>query len=582
MRLRRWLGVLFAAAAVLTAGCVPAETAARTETPEAASFAEEAGASSFIEEAGAVSFAEEAAVSSDGETGGAASAESAAEDAAMPGVYQIGDVVKDFTVLLEDGQQVSLYGLLEDHDAVFLNFFATWCMPCHMEYPYLNEAAAEYEDVAVLAVSADPSDTAEALLEEREKYGLGFMTAQCSYDLDIAFSVQAVPTSFMIDRRKVLCWTQTSAFQSAAPLKMLFHAFSADDYGDSLTDYVIPPATPEVAGAEALSGEELSRLLCAGKGDLAFTNSEDPAVFPFVASEDGGVRPSNFGCPGTTAECRCVLEAGKGDVLAFTWEMNGSVVLENAALLVDGETVKSITGVKERSGYAYTFEKAGRHEVAFDFVVNAFDSPSEDYFMTIRDVRLLSGKEAEEALAALPVWPAVLTGDACELTVSGGKAKEVIVSPAEGEELSYRRYYIAGGTDAEVHISIGPETDPDNTILMLVSKEYGYRCLSEFETDESGFVVPLRLMKEDPDGYPYNIVQVLVNGGVTYGPGAVFCADEANMDATIPYLTDSKEAGWTYAGTEASSSPDSAEEPASPPDSAEETASPDSAGEPAL
>ena len=40
-------------------------------------------------------------------------------------VYRIGDRVDDFSVTLCDGSEVTLYGLLEEYDAVFLNFFGS-------------------------------------------------------------------------------------------------------------------------------------------------------------------------------------------------------------------------------------------------------------------------------------------------------------------------------------------------------------------------------------------------------------------------------------------------------------------------
>ena len=564
------------------------EAAAEAEAAVEAAEAAVAGAESVLEEvtgeaeaaieeaAGSVEEAESVAEEALGAVEEVESAVEEAAEAAAPKVYQIGDVVDDFTVLLHDGQQVSLYELLEDHDAVFLNFFATWCGPCHLEYPYISEAAAEYEDVAVLTISADPSDTAEMLEDERKNYQLDYMTALCNYDLDIAFNIQSIPTSFMIDRNKVLCWTQLSAFASAPAVKTLFRDFSADDYSESLVNYEIPAATPETAGVTALSSEELSALINAEGSNLVFNNSGNEIVFPFIDSGDGGVAPSNLDCPGTMAECSAEVEVEAGDVLAFTWEMDGAIVLENAFLRIDGSPVKSITGKKERSEFAYRFEEPGTHTVAFDFVVNVYDTPFDEYFMTIRDVRLLTGEEAEKTLAAQPVWPAVLEGNACALSVKDKDAREVIVS-IDGESDDPRRFYIAKGAKADVHVHIGAETDPDITVLMLISRDYGYHCLSEFETDEEGFVIPLELMNMDEDGYPYNMVQVLLDGGISYGPGLVICADEENMDATLPYLSQSQNITWSCAD---GGSPDSAEEPAEQTvDSAAEEVSPGSVEE---
>ena len=69
-------------------------------------------------------------------------------------LYALGDTMEDFTAQLCDGTQVSLSGLLSEKKAVFLNFWARWCGPCEMEFPYMQQAYDQMSpDIAVVALS---------------------------------------------------------------------------------------------------------------------------------------------------------------------------------------------------------------------------------------------------------------------------------------------------------------------------------------------------------------------------------------------------------------------------------------------
>ena len=62
---------------------------------------------------------------------------------------------------------------LKDHEAVLINFRATWYMPCRNEFPYLNEAYEKYRDrVAFIALSTEPKDTADRIEAYRKENGL--------------------------------------------------------------------------------------------------------------------------------------------------------------------------------------------------------------------------------------------------------------------------------------------------------------------------------------------------------------------------------------------------------------------------
>ena len=481
-----------------------------------------------------------------------------ADSAPAATLYERGDVIPDQTFRLVNGTDLTLYSLFDDHDAVLLNFFATWCEPCRSEMKYLNEAYEEYsDDVAILAVSADTADTEEMLRDYAAEQKMEFPVALASQGLVMSFGFSAIPFSVMIDRNKVMCFSQTGAFTSSMPIRLMFRDFSSDRYSESVPGYEIPAATAADYGIDLLSSEDFRKILSPGSSEVAFSNTSDPSRFPFVADEAGGICPSNAQIPGTTAEINAKVKAAAGDVLSFTWEMNAAMMLEDAVVYIDGIPVKTITGVKEKSDFVWKFETAGEHSVRVFFETHAYDEPDPAHFLRIENVRLLRGADAAKALESQAVYPKTLSGDAYELTPAGEGVREAVVTVG-GQEDAIRKYFVAGSDGITVRLAIGDAVDPDSVVVLLESGTTGYHCLTEFETDEEGFLIPLDLLSLK-DGIPYNILQVFTRNGTMYGPGALFCVSGEDMDATMGYLSVEQQAEWRYADDAAESSVSGAE-----------------------
>jgi len=90
-------------------------------------------------------------------------------------------------------------------DVVYLDFWASWCGPCLKSFPYMNSLNSDFknEGLQVIAVNLD-EDINEAY-RFLEKVPANFLIAQdrqqkCAK----AFELQAMPTSYLIDRQGVV------------------------------------------------------------------------------------------------------------------------------------------------------------------------------------------------------------------------------------------------------------------------------------------------------------------------------------------------------------------------------------------
>ncbi len=123
------------------------------------------------------------------------------EEENMPDPTDQRPAAPDFTLLSAEGTMVSLSDY-EGH-VVFINFWASWCPPCRIEMPHLQELFEAHADknFVILAVSLDDPFEPDAPAFAAE-LGLTFPVLKGTAEVNEAYgSITAIPTTFVIDRQ---------------------------------------------------------------------------------------------------------------------------------------------------------------------------------------------------------------------------------------------------------------------------------------------------------------------------------------------------------------------------------------------
>ena len=115
----------------------------------------------------------------------------------------VGRPAPGFTLENLDGEPVSLDAL--QGKVVLLNFWATWCGPCRVEMPVLQEIYQQYKDEDLVVLSVDLAEPVEDVRDYLQAYDYTFPVL---LDLDgtvaARYGASAIPTSVIIDREGIV------------------------------------------------------------------------------------------------------------------------------------------------------------------------------------------------------------------------------------------------------------------------------------------------------------------------------------------------------------------------------------------
>lgn len=115
----------------------------------------------------------------------------------------IGNPAPDFELTSLGGEKIRLSDLRGK--IVLINFWATWCAPCRLEMPSIQERADRYSSqLAVLAVNFDePQDVVQSFVED-----LGLQAVVVLFDpgaqVQELYQVRGYPTTVIVDETGIV------------------------------------------------------------------------------------------------------------------------------------------------------------------------------------------------------------------------------------------------------------------------------------------------------------------------------------------------------------------------------------------
>lgn len=116
---------------------------------------------------------------------------------ALAGAVEVGSPAPTYSLPSANGKvdTASLKGKL-----VYVDFWASWCVPCKQSFPWMNELQAKYGErgLHVLAINVDgkQADADKFLAQVPAKFQVAFDSAG---QTPKQFAVKAMPTSYLVD-----------------------------------------------------------------------------------------------------------------------------------------------------------------------------------------------------------------------------------------------------------------------------------------------------------------------------------------------------------------------------------------------
>jgi len=134
-------------------------------------------------------------------TGLPARAETGQDFAAEAGGRLVGQMAPAVRLGTIDGKTIDL-AALRGHKAVYLKFWATWCVPCREQMPHFENAYRHAgADLEVVAINIGFDDTLEQIREYRRKLGITMpIVRDDDGRLGELFGLRVTPQHVIIDR----------------------------------------------------------------------------------------------------------------------------------------------------------------------------------------------------------------------------------------------------------------------------------------------------------------------------------------------------------------------------------------------
>ena len=124
---------------------------------------------------------------------------------------QVGSLAPDFNLVNLEGNYISLDSFRGK--PVLLNFWATWCGPCRIEMPHLQEIYEEWTDkgLVLLTVDVGESSTIARNFMQENGFTMPVLVDSSRVTLDM-YQITGIPTTYFIDKDGIIQGKRVGSF----------------------------------------------------------------------------------------------------------------------------------------------------------------------------------------------------------------------------------------------------------------------------------------------------------------------------------------------------------------------------------
>jgi len=131
---------------------------------------------------------------------------------------EVGKLAPDFTLKGLDGRAVSLSSFRGQ--PVLLNFWASWCGPCRIEMPLLQDIYEKWAGGGLVFLAVNLQEDASTVKEFIAGSGYTFpVLLSPGNEVPLAYNVRGIPATFFIDADGVIRDIKIGAFFSAGEIE---------------------------------------------------------------------------------------------------------------------------------------------------------------------------------------------------------------------------------------------------------------------------------------------------------------------------------------------------------------------------
>ena len=131
---------------------------------------------------------------------------------------EVGKLAPDFTLTGLDGQEVSLSDFRGK--PVLINFWASWCGPCRIEMPLLQEVYEQWTSKGLVLLAVNLQESQGTVEEFIEGAGYTFPVLLAPGNkVPLSYNIRGIPATFFIDADGVIRDIKIGAFSGVGEIE---------------------------------------------------------------------------------------------------------------------------------------------------------------------------------------------------------------------------------------------------------------------------------------------------------------------------------------------------------------------------